>query len=305
MENKVAITTTSFAQDGSALFNLLEKNGLEVIRNTFGRKLDKKEILEVCEGCIGIIAGTEIYDADVLKGLQGLKVISRCGTGTENIDIDTANSLGIKIFNTPEAPTLAVAELTIALILNLLRKINQMDSYIKNDKWEKLTGNLLSGKKVGIIGFGRIGQKVAELISIFGTEIAYHDVKSKSSYVKCIRKEFKEILSWADIITLHLSVSKEDCPIIGDKELNLIKTGGWLINVSRGSVVDEKALYYALKSNRLSGAALDVFEREPYRGPLTELNNVILTPHIGSYAMESRIRMEKEAVENLIKGLER
>jgi len=100
-------------------------------------------------------------------------------------------------------------------------------------------------------------------------------------------------------------VSKEDCPIIGDKELNLIKTGGWLINVSRGSVVDEKALYYALKSNRLSGAALDVFEREPYRGPLTELNNVILTPHIGSYAMESRIRMEKEAVENLIKGLER
>ena len=304
MKNKIAITTTSFAQHDPVLFNLLEKKGFEVITNTFGRKLDKKEILAVCDGCIGIIAGTEIYDTDVLKRLRGLRVISRCGTGVENIDVDTAKSLEIKIFNTPDAPTVAVAELTLALILNILRKVNYVDSRIRNSKWEKLMGNLLCGKRVGIIGFGRIGQKVGELISAFGAELAYTDVEPKASSFACVKKGLDEILGWADIITLHLSILKNSEPLIGNKEFNLMKKGSWFINVSRGNAVDENALHLVLKSGHLSGAALDVFVKEPYIGPLKELDNVILTPHIGSYARESRIKMEKEAVENLIKGMQ-
>ena len=165
-------------------------------------------------------------------------------------------------------------------------------------------GNLLCGKRVGIIGFGRIGQKVGELISAFGAELAYTDVEPKASSFACVKKGLDEILGWADIITLHLSILKNSEPLIGNKEFNLMKKGSWFINVSRGNAVDENALHLVLKSGHLSGAALDVFVKEPYIGPLKELDNVILTPHIGSYARESRIKMEKEAVENLIKGMQ-
>jgi len=304
MKERIAVTTTSFAQYGTAPLCLLEERGLKIIRNTFGRKLERKEIIDLCNGCIGIVAGTELYDRDVLEALGGLKVISRCGVGMENIDINAINRIGIKVFNTPDAPTLAVAELTVGLILNLLRKVNQMDTRIRNGRWEKLMGNLLYAKKVGIIGFGRIGQKVGEILSAFGAEIAYCDIEPKFSSVNCTRKELEEILGWADIITLHLSISKKKGLVIGRKELELMKKGAWLINVSRGGVVDEEALQGVLKNGHLSGAALDVFGGEPYEGPLKALENILLTPHVGSYAREARIKMEKEAVENLIKGLE-
>lgn len=305
MSKKIAITTSSFAKHDTKPLDLLKTEGFETVKNMSGRKLEKKEILEFCNDSIGIIAGTEIYDSDVLKGLGKVKAISRCGVGMENIDIDFANSLGIKILNTPDAPTLSVAELTMGLILNLLRKVNQMDTGIRGNKWEKLMGNLLFGKKIGIIGFGRIGRKVGELVSGFGTELAYCDTETKMPPAfNCSKKDLEAILGWADIITLHLSAAKVKGPIIGSKEIDLMKKGSWFINVSRGGVVDEEALYRALKNNYLSGAALDVFEKEPYKGLLKELDNVILTPHIGSYAKEARIKMEVEAVENLIKNLQ-
>lgn len=303
MKNKIAITTTSFAKDAPALFKLIEAGGLEAITNNFGRKLEKKEIMQVCSGCIGIIAGTETYDAETLKGLEGLKIISRCGVGIDNIDMQAAADLGIKIFNTPDAPTIAVAELTVALILNLLRKVIQMDKGIRNDKWGKLMGNTLCGKNVGIIGFGRIGQKVGELISGFAAGLAYNDIEVKTPSFHCVKKGLDDILGWADIITLHTAGSNAKKPVIGQREFNLMKKGSWFINVSRGEAVDEDALVDALKRGHLSGAAIDVFRNEPYSGPLKGFDNVILTPHIGSYAKECRIRMERECVENLIKGL--
>ncbi len=303
MHRKIAITTSSFAKYDTSPLDLLKGRGFEIVTNMLGRELEAKETVELCSDSIGIIAGTELYDRSVLENLKGLKAISRCGVGIENIDINFANILGVKLFNTPDAPTLAVAELTIGLILNLLRKVNQMDVNIRSNKWEKLMGNLLYDKKIGIIGFGRIGQKVAELLSGFGAELACCDTEAKSSYINCSKKGFKEILSWSDIVTLHLSVTKRECPIIGVKEFDLMKKGSWLVNVSRGGVVDEEALYHTLKSNYLSGAALDVFEKEPYEGPLKGLNNIILTPHVGSYAKEARIKMERQAVENLIRGL--
>lgn len=306
MKSKIAITVSSFVEYDSTPIQLLHKKGFKVINNIFSRRLDKKETLELCKGCVGIIAGTNIYDSDILGKLSGIKVISRCGAGMDNIDLDAAKRFGIKVFNTPDAPTLAVAELTVGLILTLLRKISLMDREIRGDLWKKRMGTLLSGKHVGIIGFGRIGRKVAELLKAIGTEIIYTDpiVTEKEAGI-FPRVEFKKLLKNSDILSLHLSYSKENYRLISQYEFSLIKQGAFLINCSRGGIVDENALYSALKEGKLAGAALDIFEQEPYNGPLKELDNVVLTPHIGSYAKEARIEMEMQAVRNLLEGLRR
>ena len=221
-------------------WELLENNGCEVIFNSFGRTLKREEIVELCKGSVGIIAGTETLDAEVLEGLTqssvlnprySLKVISRCGAGLDNVDIPAATRRGIKVFNTPDAPTLAVAELTIGLLLNLLRKVSQMDNELRTDRWEKRMGNLLCGKKVGIKGFGRIGKKVAELLKPFGCEIAYADPFLDDGLFGLKRLSLEDLLKWADIVTIHVGVHER---LIGEKELQLMKKGAWLINTSRG-----------------------------------------------------------------------
>lgn len=297
---KVAITTTSFGKYDEKPLNVLKEYGLEIFLNPYGRKLVKEEVVETCENALGIIAGTETIDVDILGKLPDLKVISRCGGGLDNVDVDTAHRLGIKVFNTPDAPTVAVAELTVGLILNLLRKVNQMDFAIRTGKWNKLMGNLLSGKKVGIIGFGRIGKKVAKLLKTFDCEVNYYDIKTENEVSGCERMDMDELLKISDIISIHVSSNDR---IIGEKEINLMKKNAFLVNTSRGGVVDERILYKALKDKCMLGAALDVFWQEPYSGQLKELDNIILTPHIGSYAKESRVEMEMQAVENLLKGL--
>jgi D-3-phosphoglycerate dehydrogenase / 2-oxoglutarate reductase len=297
---KVAITTSSFGVYDNTPLTLLQKEQIEYSINPYCRKLTGEEIIDIAAGADGIIAGTELYSRDILKMLHNLKVISRCGVGMDNVDTISAQQLGIKVLNTPEGPTLAVAELTVGLILNLLRKLGVMDRQLRNGVWKKQMGNLLKGKKVAIIGFGRIGQKVAELLRPFGVEIAYNDTCQINTPFPSNEKE--NLLAWADIITLHCSVDSECKSIIGAEEFKKMKKGAWLINASRGGLVDENALYESLVNGQLSGAALDVFEKEPYKGTLCELDNVILTPHIGSYAKEGRIKMETTAVENLIQA---
>ena len=300
---KIVITTTSFGKYDKKPLDILEENGCAINLNPYGRKLKEEEVIALCKDAIGIIAGTEPLNADALEKLSNLKVISRCGTGLDNVDLDAAKRLRIKIYNTPDAPILAVAELTIGLILDLLRKTTLMDKDLRKGVWKKHMGNLLSGKKVGIIGFGRIGQKVTELLTPFGVTISYYDICSKETSLCCSPKQMDDLLQWADIITLHCAALKGAKKMIGAKELKRMKKGAWLINTSRGGLVDEDALADALKGNHLSGAALDVYEKEPYAGPLAEINNVILTPHIGSYAIESRVKMEMQAVTNLLDGL--
>lgn len=304
MKCKVAITLTSFGEHDSTCLDLLCKEGFEVASNSFRRKLDKKETLELCKGCAGIIAGTEKYDREILGKLSGVKVISRCGAGMDNIDLEAAKKLGIKIYSTPDIPTTAVAELTIGLMLALLRNISVMDREMHGGVWNKRMGSLLSGKKIGIVGFGRIGQKVAERLKTMGCLVFYTDPAVKEKKKRVFRRmAFEQLLKESDIISLHLSYSEENYKLFGREEFSLMKQGAFLINCSRGNIVDEEALYASLKEGKLEGAALDVFEDEPYHGRLKELDNVILTPHVGTYAREARIKMETEAVKNLLTGL--
>ena len=300
--NIVAISTTSFAEHDKSPLDLLKKNGYKTELNPYGRKIKPAELVELARDAIGLIAGTEPINDDTLSKLPNLKAISRCGAGMDNVDMEAAKRFNIRVSNTPDAPTLAVAELTIGLILNLLRKVNEMDSAIRAGKWEKLTGNLLSRKKIGIMGFGKIGKKVAELLKPFECEIAYADPNIKNAVPGFKNMSKEELLRWAEIITIHAS-SKET--ILGRTEFGMLNKGVYLVNVSRGETVDESALFAALSKNDISGAAIDVFKEEPYDGPLKELSNAILTPHIGSYAKEARINMEIEAVKNLIIALKK
>ena len=282
----------------------LEKKGIQYVLNPYGRKLTQEEVVEVAKGAEGIIAGTEPLNEWILDRLSELRVISRCGVGMDNVDLVAAENRGIKVFNTPYGPMLPVAELTVGLILDLLRKVTQMDRELRAGTWKKRMGNLLHGKRIGIIGFGRIGQKVAELLLPFGVEINYCDACEVSCWLSCSPQELEDLFSWADIIALHVSTQSENGPIIGPEELRQMKKGAWLVNMARGGVVDEDALYDALKEGLLAGAAVDVFDTEPYNGPLGQLDNVIITPHIGSYALEARVAMEATSIENLLKGLE-
>ena len=306
MMQKSAITTTSFAKFDDQPLQLLKDTGFDVVVNPYGRKLTGDEVVELAADAVGLIAGTETLDRTVLEKLQLLKVISRCGVGMDNVDLEAAKQLNIKVFNTPFGPTLAVAELTVGLILDLLRKITFMDREMRAGIWEKRMGNLLRGKRVGIIGFGRIGQKTGELLRTFGCEISYYDsvriLGLKDLRIK--RMEMDELLRKSDIVTIHVS-GKYVKPLLGAKELEMMKKGAWLVHVARGGVVDEEALLSTLKDGHLAGVALDVFEKEPYNGPFKELDNVILTPHIGSYAKEARVKMEMQAAKNLIEGLKR
>jgi D-3-phosphoglycerate dehydrogenase len=222
----------------------------------------------------------------------------------DNVDLRAAARLGITVRNTPDAPTAAVAELTLGLALDLMRQISRQDREVRSGQWKKRMGNLLSGKKAGIIGFGRIGRKVAGYFSAFGCETAFYDplVLSDAAFA---RMEMADILAFADILTLHCPPRPDGLPLLDAKAIAAIKPGAWLINAARGGLIDEEALCAALGAGAISGAALDVFGREPYPadGPLAALPNVILTPHIGAYAVESRIGMEIESARNLLSAL--
>jgi D-3-phosphoglycerate dehydrogenase / 2-oxoglutarate reductase len=296
---KIAISTSTFGQFDAEPIERCRKRGYTVLLNPLGRTLTREEIIEFASGAAGLVAGTEPLTSEVLESLPDLKVVSRCGTGLENVDMPAAKALGIKVFNTPDAPTLAVAELTVGLILNLLRRITRMDAAVKNGTWQKLMGSLLSGKRVGIIGLGKIGRKVVRLLAPLGCDVAYTDPAVDEPGLK--RLALAELLAESDIISVHASTRER---ILGPQELRAMKHGAYLVNVARGEALDEEALCECLIDGHLAGAALDVFRREPYSGPLKDVENVILTPHIGSYAREARIEMEKQAVENLLRGLE-
>ncbi len=297
---KILIGPSSFASiDRSPMDRLLEV-GCEIIDNPFRRKLTKSELLALLNrGVTGLIAGLEPLDRDVLEK-STLKVISRCGSGLSNVDLVTAKELGIKVFSTPNAPVGAVAELTLGVMLSLLRMIQQMNHDLHEGKWEKRIGLQLEGKTVLIIGFGRIGRRVASLLAPFQTNILAVDPHLSRPVGSVPLVPIEEALPQADIVTIHCS--GEGC-IIGEKELSIIKCGALLLNAARGGLVDEHALSRAIDEGRIAGAWMDTFEREPYTGPLARYPQVILTPHVGSYTVECRRHMENEAVENLISAL--
>jgi D-3-phosphoglycerate dehydrogenase / 2-oxoglutarate reductase len=299
---KVIVNTSSFSVQDSRPIELLRAKGIEPVMNPYKRLMTAEEVVHLCSDADAIIAGTEPLTADVLAKLLCLKVISRCGSGMDNVDLYIAQKRGIRVFNTPSGPTIAVAELALGLMLTMLRRTHEMDHKLHIGLWEKKMGNLLSGKIVGIVGFGRIGQKLAQLLVPFNVRIVYNDINKVQGVVNAERLSLSQLLMCADIVCIH-AASESDTQLISANAIAQMKKGSWLMNLARGGLVDEESLAAALRSGHLSGAAFDVFSQEPYSGPLTLIDNVILTPHVGSYAAEARVLMEIESVENLLQGL--
>lgn len=306
MTMKILISPSSFGEISDAPLKSLKQAGFSYINNPYGRKLTEDEVIALASDCIGIVAGVEPLTAKVLDALPELKCISRVGVGMDNIDLEYAKKKNIVVLNTPDGPTRAVAELTLALTMSLLRKIPKADSNLKNRVWKKETGNLLFGKTVGVIGLGRIGRMVAEQFRALGNEVLGYDLYSDISWANTkgvLLSDKDELLKQADIISIHVPGNHDKTPVINHDDLQLCKDSAMVINVSRGGVVDETALYNALKNSKLKAAAVDVFDNEPYTGPLCDLENIILTPHLGSYASEGKFQMEMDAVKNIIQEL--
>lgn len=307
MKPKIFVALSTFAEYGDEPLSLLDQCGLNYSVNRLGRRLVREEIIEMGKDCEGIIAGVEPYDDYVLDHLPKLRCISRCGVGMDNISREKAIGLGISIRNTPDVVILPVVELTIAMIFDLLRRLSYHTNLLRLKRWEKKAGNLLAGKKVGIIGLGRIGKRVAETLTKLGTEVYGSDISpdhrwAKNAGVRVVSTD--QLLRECDIVSIHVSVLGDRKLVLGKEEIESMRQDSFLVNVSRGELVDEIALYEALQSNHLAGAALDVFPKEPYDGPLCELDNIVLTPHVATLTRESRVQMETEAVRNLIQFFE-
>ena len=302
----ILITTSSFGVKDAGVFSILKKHGLSYVLNPYKRKLTEDEIFSLIEEHqpIGLIAGIEPLTPKVLARAEKLKTISRCGIGMDGVDIGFAESQGISVTNTPDAPTIAVAELTLGMILTLLRRLHISDASIRRGEWERPMGNLLYGKTIGILGCGRIGSALANLLKPFSCRILGCDQVCNDH--ECLALCDVELLQReSDILTIHIPYDKNNHHLVNAEFINKMKNGAILINAARGGLVDEQALLQALQTGTLGGAALDCFEIEPYTGPFRDLDNVLLTGHLGSYAEESRIMMENQAVDNLIKELQK
>lgn len=275
----------------------------------------KNVILEKTKNIDALISLlTDPIDREVLEEARKLKIIAQYAVGIDNIDIDTATKLGIYVTNTPGVLSNAVADLTWALILSITRRIVEADTYVRSGSWEEsktgwhptmLLGMELKGKKLGVIGLGKIGLEVAKRASCFGMDVIYYSRTRKERLEQQYGFKYvdlRTLLREADIVTIHVPLTEETKLLISEKELNLMKSTAYLINTSRGKVIDENALVKALKEKRIAGAALDVFWNEPLpkNHPLTKFNNVILAPHIGSATIETREKMAEMVAENLI-----
>lgn len=295
---KILCTTSSFSVDTFPA-------SLQVIRNPYKRRLTEEEVIELIEKYqpIGLCAGVEPLTRKALEQAKSVKVISRCGIGLDSVDLEAAADLGITVYNTPDAPVVSVAEHAMGLMLGLMRHVNVIDAAMRKQEWVKMKGVLLAKKTVGILGCGRIGTYVAKLLSAFGCKlIGYDPYLQEHQY--CELLPLNDVLKTADIISLHVPHTRETHYMIGAEQFKMMKPSALIINTARGGLIDENALAEALKSGKIAGAALDVFEQEPYKGSLTELpEKTLLTAHIASSAQEARMKMEQETIDNLLKGL--
>lgn len=301
---KILITTSSFSGAADAELAQLRAAGYEVLLNPHRRRLNEDEAQALLGPDVaGMIAGVEPLTRRVLSAAKGLKVVSRCGIGLDSVDLDAARDLGIEVLNTPDAPSGAVAEITLGLTLAVLRKIALADRQVRAGQWRSLMGRLLSAQIAGVVGYGRIGRKVAALYAAFGCRVLACDPVAKSAAPGATLCSLDELLAQADIVSLHLPIAPDTARLMNADRFAQMKKGAVLVNVSRGGLVDEAALHQALVSGHLGGAALDVFDKEPYAGPLAALDQVVLTAHMGSAAEESRAVMEQEAAANLVRAL--
>jgi D-3-phosphoglycerate dehydrogenase len=285
----------------NAAVEIMTKAGLSVDVNTGLAPAQLAEIIGAYQG-LAVRSATKVT-AEILAKASNLKIVGRAGVGVDNIDVKTATEKKVQVINTPSGNAIAAGELAIAYMFALARKIPQATASMKKGEWEKkkFAGVEITGKTLGVLGFGNIGRQVAERAVGLRMKVLAYDpmIPAGASPPAGIEyAKFDEVLAKADFVTLHLPLTAETKNLFGAATLGKMKKGAYLINCARGGVVDEAALYEALKSGQLGGAALDVFEKEPTPAlPLFELDNVLLSPHIGASTKEAQSKVAVELAE--------
>jgi D-3-phosphoglycerate dehydrogenase / 2-oxoglutarate reductase len=306
MKDLIFVALSTFAVDDRRPLDRLEASGHPFRIHSTGKRIMTAELLRDGVDASVILAGVEPYDSATLAKLPALRCISRCGVGVDAIDLDAARAWGVAVANTPNIPTEAVAELALTMNLALSRNLRQQANLMQAQRWERMTAHLLAGKTVGLIGLGRIGQRVAQLCLAFHAQVLACDPLVDVDLVRSLGITLvprEQLLREADIVSLHASRNVEQPVLIGGAELAVMKRGTILVNLARGEMVDEGALVEALRSGQLAGAGLDVFGTEPYHGPLCDFEQVILTPHSATLTVETRAAMELQCVENALQFL--
>ncbi|MCS7173800.1 MAG: phosphoglycerate dehydrogenase [Armatimonadetes bacterium] len=302
---RVLVTSRSFLEAAPEAARRLEEAGVELLRAPADRPLEEEEMAGLLGEVDGIVAGVDRIGRRALqKGAPRLRVIARVGVGVDTIDLQAATELGVVVTNTPGANAEAVAELAFGLMIVLARGILSADRGVREGRWVRPFGVELFGKCLGVVGFGHIGQAVARRGVGFGMEVVASDPLVDPEVARTLGVAlvpFPEVVARADFLTLHVPLLPETQYLVGEAELRRMKPTAYLINTSRGGVVDEAALTRALQEGWIAGAACDVFEEEPpVRSPLLQAPNVVLTPHVGGHTREAAARAARQATEQVL-----
>lgn len=301
------VTTTPFGTVDPEVLGLLEASGLrwhvtEALRD--GRTPER--VLETVRRARVIVAGTEPYPASVIDGAERLEAICRVGIGLDSVDLLAAERRGVAVAYTPDGPSPAVAELTVGLVVDLLRGVSRADRTLRSGTWGRIAGTRVARSTVGLVGVGRIGGMVARHLAggFPGVRLLGHDLAPDVTLDGVVEwVDLDTLLAASDVVSIHLPRTPVTTGLFGATTLARMRPEAALVNTARGGIVDEGALYSALRSGGLRAAAVDVFDVEPYVGPLTGLDNVVLTCHMGSMTTDCRGRMEREAVEDALRFL--
>jgi D-3-phosphoglycerate dehydrogenase len=289
---------------------IFQENNFEIIKKF---SISPEELKNEIENYDGIVIRSRTkLTADILEKATNLKLIGRAGVGLDNVDLLKAEELNIKVFNTPEAPAVSVSELTIGLLLSLVRHISKADQTMHCGEWCKsdYMGYVLKGKKIGLIGFGNIGQSVAKIASAMGMKIGIYDVDPNITKIAhelkyTVYPSVDDLVKDSQIISLHIPATAKTENTIDERRLKLMNKNTILINTARGNLIDEAALLKALENKEIGGAALDVYRKEPLDN--MDLcgceDNLILTPHIGSQTVETQIQGSTMIAEKMINYL--
>ncbi|MCX5855329.1 MAG: hypothetical protein NTZ24_12320 [Deltaproteobacteria bacterium] len=305
-EKRVFISTVPFGNiDPKPIHLLNDQLNLKYVINPIGRRLKEEECKDLYKDYDVVIAGTEKITRKVMENSKRLKLIARVGIGVDGVDLQAARDLGIRVTYTPDAPSAAVGELTIAHMLNLMRYLPLIDRKLRSGIWQRINGERIATKTIGIIGTGRIGSIVLRHLQGFDPrKILVNDLKPNNNLYEMYHAQHVDketIYATADIISLHIPLSPLSKNLITKNEIEIMKHQSVIINTSRGGIINEKDLFDALKNNRITGAAIDVFEDEPYTGNLVELDNCFLSCHMGSMTNDCRAKMEIEATEDALR----
>lgn len=303
----VLVSTVPFASHDPLPLELLGSTGATISINPLGRRLREQELAELIPAAEVLIAGTEPITRNVIEAAPNLRLIARVGVGLDNVDLLAARERGIRVTYTPEAPAPAVAELTIGLMISLLRHTHTANALLHDRRWHRFMGRRIGEVTVGVIGVGRIGGRVLRLLSSFGVQRCIaNDIHPKIDAVEGIDIQWVdqgELFQTADIVTVHVPLTPKTKNLISSSQLEMMKPDALLINTARGGVVDEDALLRSLQDGHLGGAAIDVFLHEPYEGPLTQEPRCLLSCHMGSMSIDCRSRMEIEATHEAVRIL--